>query len=633
MTVLLLLGFVACGQDALPTSPAGPEQNQLVAVVDVQPSDAVVAPDETVHLSAIVRGARGQTVNGRPVSWSSSDESVAYVDDSGNVVAGREGSATITANVLGVKGTGTIDVRGDVVQIVVDDPVASIEEGSVQTLSARYVYSNGAMRPATYVKWTTSDPSVLFVDGQGEATATGAGDVQVTAQGRGRGSDKNFKVKGGKATSVTVQAGSTQLVVGEEVDLWAIARDSQGRRLYKTFNWTSSQPSVAIVNQSGTVTALSAGQTTITAEVDEVSGSVNMSVTGSSGGGGNPTPAPQPVTDLSVTSTQENSVTLRFTQVDDGTGAPASYQVRYIPSSVSFSWGQALDVTSGTCQAPLTGGAIGATLTCTVTALQAASSYAFQLVSFRGSLESTPVFGPLSNRVTGVTADPAVIVAVTPSAFSLDVGLKRTLTAKVTDSYGNPLEQAVTWTSSRTSVATVASPGSVTAVSAGTATINARASGGSSDGASATIINPSTSGGGGTGGGESARRESARSNPGESAGSAPAAPGRGGLARAGLNQPAEFELINSQPWNMLPAMGTVQPGPATNWWQANNPGKLTLINDPDAPASPPSVLQARHPAGQGHGAGIWNAWTEFSLYGKDIYRKLYFSAWFKMESG
>ena len=89
MSIAWILAFVACSQDAIPTAPSGPAQNALVAVVRVQPSDAVIAPDEVVRLGAIVKGARGQTVNGRPVRWISSDESVAYVDANGNVVAGR----------------------------------------------------------------------------------------------------------------------------------------------------------------------------------------------------------------------------------------------------------------------------------------------------------------------------------------------------------------------------------------------------------------------------------------------------------------------------------------------------------------------------------------------------------------
>ena len=114
------------------------------------------------------------------------------------------------------------------------------------------------------------------------------------------------------------------------------------------------------------------------------------------------TPAAAPVAgavgsvgNLSAAPAGSNSVTLSFTEVNDGTGQPAKYAVRF--SSSGQLWGAAPDVTQGTCSSPVLGTQIGTTKTCTILGLQASTDYQFQLVTFRGTLNVDAVFGPLSN--------------------------------------------------------------------------------------------------------------------------------------------------------------------------------------------------------------------------------------------
>src|SRR5439155_1704643 len=94
---------------------------------------------------------------------------------------------------------------------------------------------------------------------------------------------------------------------------------------------------------------------------------------------------------------------LSFTEVDDGTGQPASYDVRYAVGALS--WGSAPGVTSGTCATPVVGSAIGAQRSCTVLGVTPATGYQFQLIPFRGTLNmGTAVLGSVSNVASGTTA-------------------------------------------------------------------------------------------------------------------------------------------------------------------------------------------------------------------------------------
>ena len=162
---------------------------------------------------------------------------------------------------------------------------------------------------------------------------------------------------------------------------------------------------------------------------------------------------PAAVADLSVIATTDVSVTLSFTQVDDGLGQPANYDVRY--SAAPISWGSATPTAVGTCATPVTGTAVGSSLTCTVLGLSPSTSYDFQLISFRGTLNSDAVFGVRSNVAPASTptlpSPPpvAATVSVTPPSASIAVGATTALTATVKDQQGNVMTgQSIGWSSS-----------------------------------------------------------------------------------------------------------------------------------------------------------------------------------------
>jgi hypothetical protein len=161
----------------------------------------------------------------------------------------------------------------------------------------------------------------------------------------------------------------------------------------RSVGWASGDAGVATVSASGVVSGGAAGSTSITATSEGQSGSAGITVTV-------PVSAPGTVGDLAVAATTDSSVTLRFTEVDDGTGHPASYDVRYAAGTIA--WGNASSVSRGSCAGPVAGTAIGASRTCTVLGLMSSNTYSFQLVAFRGTLTVNAVFGGLSN-ITGAT--------------------------------------------------------------------------------------------------------------------------------------------------------------------------------------------------------------------------------------
>ncbi|HEX4600959.1 MAG TPA: fibronectin type III domain-containing protein [Gemmatimonadales bacterium] len=205
---------------------------------------------------------------------------------------------------------------------------------------------------------------------------------------------------------------------------------------------------------------------------------------------------PGTVQNLAVASVTSTSVTLAFTEVTNGTGQPAQYDVRYAlaPALSNYGWGQASSVTSGTCATPVAGTTIGAVRSCTITGLAAGKAYQFQLVAFRGTYSTSStslVFGSLSNVASATTPAgtvvPVAAVTVSPATASLSNGQTVQLTATPKDASGTPLSgRVVTWAMSNAAVATVSGSGLVTGGGAGTATITATSEGQS--GASAVTV-------------------------------------------------------------------------------------------------------------------------------------------------
>src|SRR5207245_1136346 len=123
----------------------------------------------------------------------------------------------------------------------------------------------------------------------------------------------------------------------------------------------------------------------------------------------------------------------------DGTGRPASYDVRYAVGTLT--WSDASNVARGSCATPVAGTVIGAKRSCTVLGLAAATAYQVQLVAFRGTLNVNAVFGGLSNIASGTTmaasdppAPPAVVaVSVSPTSVSVTVGGSLQLTTTLKD--------------------------------------------------------------------------------------------------------------------------------------------------------------------------------------------------------
>lgn len=82
-----------------------------VVSIDVAPLSPAIDPGQSVQLTATLRNASGDVLTDRVVTWSSSNEQVAFVSSTGLVVGARPGTAVITVNSEGISASTIVTVR------------------------------------------------------------------------------------------------------------------------------------------------------------------------------------------------------------------------------------------------------------------------------------------------------------------------------------------------------------------------------------------------------------------------------------------------------------------------------------------------------------------------------------------
>lgn len=88
---------LACGGDN-----AGPEEDAPIATIELSVEADTLEATTQVQLTATARDAGGNVLTGRTFTWSSGDESVATVDNTGLVTGVGNGDATVRATAEGV---------------------------------------------------------------------------------------------------------------------------------------------------------------------------------------------------------------------------------------------------------------------------------------------------------------------------------------------------------------------------------------------------------------------------------------------------------------------------------------------------------------------------------------------------
>lgn len=202
----------------------------------------------------------------KTVTWSSSEATVASVDNNGKVTAIAGGSAVITARAGDKQATCTVTVTVPVESITLDRESVTLEEDGTTSLVAT-VKPDDATDKA--VIWSSSDSQIAKVDETGEVKAIKEGEATITAAAGEKTASCKVTVNKKKIAVESVSLDKTELSLfeGESAKLAATVKPDNASD--KTVTWSNGSPEIASVDQEGNVKAIKAGSATITAKAGD----------------------------------------------------------------------------------------------------------------------------------------------------------------------------------------------------------------------------------------------------------------------------------------------------------------------------------------------------------------------------
>ena len=380
------------------------------------------------------------------VSWSSDNSNCVEIDQDGMITGKKIGEATITAKTTdGTDLTSTckVYVRIPLSKVLLDKHSVTIYTGGDISLIASV-----SPESATYktINWTSSKPSVATVDENGKVTTVSNGTAKIYARstdGTNLCDSCTVTVKT-LAKSIQMSKSSLDMIVGEQMSLSTTVLPATTSD--KRCTWTSSNPNVATVSSSGSVTAVSTGVTTITATTTDGSNlTAKSSVT-----------VTNPVISVSL-NTQEASLYVGQTM----TLIP--YCVPENADNTNITWASSNETTAVVQNGVVTAKALGTAV-----------------------ISATSVTGKTAKCTVNVVPTPAagIILNVTTLAMTVDEQFNLTATVKPDDT----TNKTVKWTSNNVNIVAISSDGKITAKKSGTAIITAQTTDGSSLSATCTIV-------------------------------------------------------------------------------------------------------------------------------------------------
>ncbi len=235
---------------------------------DVLPSSVTIKTEKTtlgigeeVSLDAVVYPSNSCNTY---VSWSSSDSSVVSVYD-GEITAKSYGTAIITAETFnGKKST----IRVTVKEITADKvSVSGLPDATDYYIGESFdliatITPDNVDNPS--IVWSSSNEEIATVSENGNVNLISEGEVEIKATASNGVLGKVvINVKEKCVESVAIVDDEMKVFLGEKCTINAMVTPDDAT--YPELTWTVEDPSIISISEDGTLTALSCGETFITA--------------------------------------------------------------------------------------------------------------------------------------------------------------------------------------------------------------------------------------------------------------------------------------------------------------------------------------------------------------------------------
>ena len=167
----------------------------------------------------------------------------------------------LSDNTFRIKGITIKEEPKPIETIILNKTDITLTKGTSETLQA--IINPSDTTDDKTLKWTSRNPDVATVDNTGKVTAVGGGTATITVKSQ-NGKEASCEVKvTSKIESISLNKSNITLSKGTSETLKATINPSDTTD-DKTLKWTSSNPNIATVDNTGKVTAVGGGTATIT---------------------------------------------------------------------------------------------------------------------------------------------------------------------------------------------------------------------------------------------------------------------------------------------------------------------------------------------------------------------------------
>ena len=531
--VMVLTALTGCGggSKGLSSNPSTPPPTTVaLSSITVSPSapSVLVGSGQQLTATALYSDSTSKDVTAQ-VSWSTSDASVATVNNSGMALTKAQGSATITATMNSKSGSAKLTAKSSTATMTglgLSPASATLAVGATMNFTATESLSDlSSLDITSSVGWSSSDPTVASIDSNGVLTALKVGVTTITATSASFTATSAVTVTNVALQSLYLLPGSGSVAAGEsqQFSAYGIYSDNSQQDLTAVVVWSSSNTNVATV-QAGLAQSHVSGSSTISATYNGLTANGTLQVTSANlssitispylptvaAGGfqqftatgifsdgtsqdltngvawGSDNSAVATISNFGIasglaagsanisacvastcdsTSVTVVPATLQSIAVLPGTASIASGSTQQFTAIATYSDGSTLDITSAAQWTSSVPGSAPVSGSGLVTASAAASNVTITATS--GSVSGSATLNVTSATLNSMVVTPAM------QTVGLSATVQFTATGLFSDNSSQDITSQVVWTSSNSAVATTSNTGVVTTSTKGSTEISA----------------------------------------------------------------------------------------------------------------------------------------------------------------